>query len=89
MLPNSWGGPPRTCASPEEADGGVGLRSRGTAPRFILDTAAAYLSGIGRFRLPTAFLTASRGAVGTFHTQNLRYGFFSIKRNRYSPTSRA
>ena len=39
-------------ASPEEADEGVGLRSRGTAPRFILDTAAAYLSGIGRKRLP-------------------------------------
>jgi hypothetical protein len=42
----------RARASPEEADEGVGLRSRGTAPRFILDTAAAYLSGIGRKRLP-------------------------------------
>ena len=49
---------PRTRASPEEADGGVGPRSRGTAPRFILDTAAAYLSDIGRFRLPTSFLHA-------------------------------
>ena len=79
----------RTRASPEEADVGVGLRSRGTGPRFNLDTAAAYLSGIGRCRLPTAFLTASRGAVGTFHGQNFRYGLFSINRNRYSPTSRA
>jgi hypothetical protein len=79
----------RPRASPEGADEGVALRSTVTTPRFILDTKAAYLSGIGRFRLPTAFLTASRGAVGTFHTQNLRYGFFSIKRNRYSPTSRA
>ena len=65
MLPNSWGGPPGPRvrygrASPEKADEGVGLRSRGTAPRFILDTAAAYLSGIGRFRLPTDSLAASR-----------------------------
>jgi hypothetical protein len=58
MLPNSWGGPPGPRvrygrASPEKADEGVGLRSRGTAPRFILDTAAAYLSGIGRSACPT------------------------------------
>ena len=61
MLPNSWGGPPGPRvrygrASPEKADEGVGLRSRGSAPRFILDTVAAYLSGISRFRLSTRLL---------------------------------
>ena len=39
-------------ASPEEAAEGVGPWSRGTDPRFVLDAAAAYLSGIGRHRLP-------------------------------------
>jgi hypothetical protein len=68
MLPNSWGGPPGPRvrygrASPEKADEGVGLRSRGTAPRFILDTAAAYLSGIGRHRLPHQCLNAARAVV--------------------------
>jgi hypothetical protein len=45
MLPHSWGGPALRPKRP--------TRASACDPRFILDPAAAYLSGIERFRLPT------------------------------------
>jgi hypothetical protein len=44
MLPNSWAGPALRPKRP--------TRASACDPRFILDPAAAYLSGIGRKRLP-------------------------------------
>ena len=46
-----------------QADGGVGPRTRGSAPRFVQSIAMAYLSGIGRFRLPTGFFTSFSDGV--------------------------
>ena len=66
MLPNWWGGPPGPRGSPWTrcslegskacitAAGRRGRRprSRGTAPPYAGDAPVAYLSGIGRKRLP-------------------------------------
>ena len=77
ILPNSW---------PAEAGDGLGLRSRRTSPRFILDTAAAYSSGIRRFRLSTwrsqPFFpgpSRSRLRIGAFPRSSLPRPRISLK----------
>ena len=53
-----------------------------TAPRFILDTAAAYLSGIGRKRLPTRLRShaaaSPRASTGLGIGSATRYTFVSV-----------